>query len=107
MLQIRKFKPQMVAIRDAGKVKQLQELIKDVDAQPDILVGDEGAVEVSQRLQQRQYPTGRHNQQSVQGGCSFSAGAASSRCSLHKLAALPTLLSRSSSIGTAAIVSRA
>jgi 1-deoxy-D-xylulose-5-phosphate reductoisomerase len=48
MLQIRKFKPQMVAIRDAGKVKQLQELIKDVDTQPDILVGDEGAVEVSQ-----------------------------------------------------------
>jgi hypothetical protein len=37
----------MVAIRDAGKVKQLQELIKDVDQQPDILVGDEGAVEVS------------------------------------------------------------
>lgn len=45
--QVRKFKPKMVAIRDAGKVKQLQELIKDVDQQPDILVGDEGAVEVA------------------------------------------------------------
>jgi 1-deoxy-D-xylulose 5-phosphate reductoisomerase len=50
LLQIRKFKPKMVAIRDAGKVKQLQELIKDVEQQPDILVGDEGAVEVSTLL---------------------------------------------------------
>lgn len=48
--QIRKFKPKMVAIKDDGKVKQLQELIKDVDQQPEILVGDEGAVEVSQSL---------------------------------------------------------
>lgn len=43
----------MVAIKDAGKVKQLQELIKDVDQQPEILVGDEGAVEVSQSLTAR------------------------------------------------------
>ncbi len=45
-VQVRKFKPKLVAIKDAGKVKQLQELIKDVDQQPEILVGDEGAVEV-------------------------------------------------------------
>lgn len=45
-LQIRKFQPKMVAIKDASKVKQLQELIKDVPQQPEILVGDEGAVEV-------------------------------------------------------------
>jgi 1-deoxy-D-xylulose 5-phosphate reductoisomerase len=45
-LQIRQFKPKLVAIRDASKVKQLQELIKDVSPQPEILVGDEGAVEV-------------------------------------------------------------
>jgi hypothetical protein len=45
--QVRQFKPKMVAIRDASKVKQLQELIKDVSPQPEILVGDEGAVEVS------------------------------------------------------------
>lgn len=44
--QIRKFQPKLVAIKDAGKVKQLQELIKDVKQQPEILVGDEGAVEV-------------------------------------------------------------
>ena len=47
-LQIRKFQPKLVAIKDAGKVKQLQELIKDVPQQPEILVGDEGAVEVRQ-----------------------------------------------------------
>ena len=46
LLQIRKFQPKLVAIKDAGKVKQLQELIKDVPQQPEILVGDEGAVEV-------------------------------------------------------------
>lgn len=45
--QVRQFKPKMVAIRDASKVKQLQELIKDVSPQPEILVGDEGAVEVA------------------------------------------------------------
>jgi 1-deoxy-D-xylulose-5-phosphate reductoisomerase len=47
---VRQFKPKMVAIRDASKVKQLQELIKDVSPQPEILVGDEGAVEVGQQL---------------------------------------------------------
>jgi 1-deoxy-D-xylulose-5-phosphate reductoisomerase len=36
----------MVAIKDASKVAALKELIKDVPVQPDILVGDEGAVEV-------------------------------------------------------------
>jgi 1-deoxy-D-xylulose-5-phosphate reductoisomerase len=36
----------MVAIKDASKVAQLKELIKDVPQQPEILVGDEGAVEV-------------------------------------------------------------
>eukprot|EP00775_Hariotina_reticulata_P009654 gene9654-9814_t len=45
--KVRQFKPKMVAIRDASKVKQLQELIKDVSPQPEILVGDEGAVEVA------------------------------------------------------------
>jgi 1-deoxy-D-xylulose-5-phosphate reductoisomerase len=46
VVQIRQFKPKLVAIKDASKVKQLQELIKDVSPQPEILVGDEGAVEV-------------------------------------------------------------
>lgn len=45
--QVRQFKPKMVAIRDAAKVPLLKELIKDVSPQPEILVGDEGAVEVA------------------------------------------------------------
>ena len=36
-----------MAIKDAKRVKDLQELIKDVPQQPEILVGDEGAVEVA------------------------------------------------------------
>lgn len=47
MLQIRKFQPKMVAIRDAAKIPQLKEMIKDVREQPEILAGDEGAVEVA------------------------------------------------------------
>lgn len=45
--QIRRFKPKMVAIRDASKVNSLKELIKDVHPQPEILVGEEGTVEVA------------------------------------------------------------
>ena len=45
--QVREFKPKMVAIRDASKVEELKEAIKGVDRQPEILVGDEGAIEVA------------------------------------------------------------
>ena len=45
--QVREFQPQMVAIRDASKVEELKEAIKGVDRQPEILVGDEGAIEVA------------------------------------------------------------
>eukprot|EP00878_Enallax_costatus_P001674 GHUV01001827.1.p1 GENE.GHUV01001827.1~~GHUV01001827.1.p1 ORF type:complete len:464 (+),score=107.87 GHUV01001827.1:112-1503(+) len=45
--QIRQFQPKMVAVRDSSKVSELKELIKDVTQQPEILVGDEGAVEVA------------------------------------------------------------
>ena len=47
---MRLFKPKLVAIRDASKVPQLRELIADVSPQPEILVGDEGAVEVRSRV---------------------------------------------------------
>ncbi len=36
-----------MAVKDASKLPLLKELIKDVPQQPEILVGDEGAVEVS------------------------------------------------------------
>eukprot|EP00884_Botryococcus_braunii_P001348 jgi/Botrbrau1/11213/Bobra.0075s0009.1 len=45
--QIREFKPKLVAIRDASKLGELKEAIKDVQPQPEILVGDEGAIEVA------------------------------------------------------------
>ncbi len=45
--QIREFQPKMVAIRDASKVEELKEAIRGVDRQPEILVGDEGAIEVA------------------------------------------------------------
>ena len=45
--QVREFKPKMVAIRDASKVEELKEAIKGGDRQPEILVGDEGAIEVA------------------------------------------------------------
>ncbi len=38
-MQIRQFQPKLVAIKDASKVAQLKELIKDVPQQPEILVG--------------------------------------------------------------------
>ena len=47
--QVRQFRPSLVAIRDASKVSQLKELIKDVHPQPEIMVGDAGAVEVRPR----------------------------------------------------------
>lgn len=37
----------MVAIKDASKVAELKEAIKGVSHMPEILVGDEGAVEVA------------------------------------------------------------
>lgn len=37
----------MVAIRDASKLQQFKEAIKDVQPQPEILVGEEGTIEVA------------------------------------------------------------
>nr|AEY80027.1 1-deoxy-D-xylulose 5-phosphate reductoisomerase [Haematococcus lacustris] len=45
--QVRQFKPKMVAIKDGSKLAALKEAIKDLPEQPELLVGDEGAVEVA------------------------------------------------------------
>lgn len=37
----------MVAIRDASKLEELKEAIKGVERQPEILVGEEGTIEVA------------------------------------------------------------
>lgn len=45
--QIRNHHPTLVSIRDASLVAPLKELIKDVSPQPEILVGDQGIIEVA------------------------------------------------------------
>ena len=46
--QIRQFKPSLVSVRDSSKVQDLKELIKDVEKQPEIVTGQQGAVAVAQ-----------------------------------------------------------
>jgi len=45
--QIREFSPSLVSIQDGSQVEALKELIKGVDRQPEIVVGDAGMVEVA------------------------------------------------------------
>ena len=45
--QVREFRPKAVAIRDASKAAELKEAIQGVQPQPEILVGEEGAIEVA------------------------------------------------------------
>eukprot|EP00250_Pteridium_aquilinum_P026319 c32833_g1_i1 orf=318-1760(-) len=45
--QVRRFKPSLVAIKDASLVAELREAIADADYKPEIFVGDEGAVEAA------------------------------------------------------------
>ena len=45
--QIRQFKPELVGLQDPSRVGELKELIKDVQPQPEIIPGPDGAVEVA------------------------------------------------------------
>ncbi|WP_159790365.1 1-deoxy-D-xylulose-5-phosphate reductoisomerase [Sodalinema gerasimenkoae] len=45
--QVRQFKPEIVAIRNAEKLPQLREAIADLDPQPEILGGEDGIIEVA------------------------------------------------------------
>lgn len=45
--QVRQFKPEIVAIRNAQKLPQLREAIADLDPQPQLLAGEEGIIEVA------------------------------------------------------------
>ncbi len=56
--QVREFQPKMVALKDASKVAEFKALIKDVPQQPEILVGDEGAVEVARHPDAESVVTG-------------------------------------------------
>ena len=46
--QIRQFQPSLVSLKDGSKVQQLRELIKDVQKQPDIMTGQQGAIAVAE-----------------------------------------------------------
>ncbi|EFJ07179.1 hypothetical protein SELMODRAFT_229643 [Selaginella moellendorffii] len=45
--QVRRFKPSMVGIRDASLIDELKEAIADLDVKPEIVVGDEGTVQIA------------------------------------------------------------
>jgi len=45
--QVRQFKPEIVAIRNAQKLPQLREAIADLDPQPQLVAGEEGIIEVA------------------------------------------------------------
>ncbi len=70
--QVRQFQPALVAIRDASKLAELRELLRDAPRQPEILVGDEGAVEVARHPDADAVVTGivgARLQGSVSDGC--------------------------------------
>lgn len=46
-MQIKQVKPKLVALRDHSKLEALKELIRDAPVQPEIVVGDAGAVEAA------------------------------------------------------------
>ena len=46
-MQVRQVRPRLVAVRDGSKVEQLKELLHGAPVQPEIAVGDQGAVEVA------------------------------------------------------------
>lgn len=56
--QIKQFKPKMVALKNASKLNDLKELIKDAEVQPELLVGDEGAIEVARHPEAEAVVTG-------------------------------------------------
>jgi 1-deoxy-D-xylulose 5-phosphate reductoisomerase len=45
-VQIKTFKPQVVALRDESKIDELKEALADLDHKPEIIPGEQGVVEV-------------------------------------------------------------
>lgn len=56
--QVRRFKPSLVAIKNGALVGELKEAMSDVELQPEILVGDEGIVEVARHPEAATVVTG-------------------------------------------------
>jgi 1-deoxy-D-xylulose-5-phosphate reductoisomerase len=56
--QIRKFNPRLVSVRNEASIAPLRELIKDVPNAPEILIGEEGIVEVARHAEAEACVTG-------------------------------------------------
>ena len=47
VFQIRMFRPSLVSVKDASSMSKLKEALAGMDTLPEIMVGDEGIVEVT------------------------------------------------------------
>lgn len=45
-MQIKTFKPQVVALRDESRIDELKEALADLDHKPEIIPGEQGVIEV-------------------------------------------------------------
>lgn len=50
ILQVKTFKPQLVAVRNESLVSELREALSDCEHKPEIIPGEQGVVEVVYRL---------------------------------------------------------
>jgi len=46
-MQVKTFKPQLVAVRNESLVDELKEALADVEEKPEIIPGEQGVIEVS------------------------------------------------------------
>ena len=46
-MQVKTFKPQLVAVRSESLVDELKEALSDVEDKPEIIPGEQGVIEVS------------------------------------------------------------
>lgn len=47
IMQVKTFKPQLVAVRNESLVDELKEALADVEEKPEIIPGEQGVIEVS------------------------------------------------------------
>lgn len=45
-MQVKRFKPQLVSVRDEALLGELKEALSDVEEKPEIIPGDQGIIEV-------------------------------------------------------------
>lgn len=46
LMQVKTFKPQLVAVRNEALVDELKEALADVEEKPEIIPGEQGVIEV-------------------------------------------------------------